>query len=181
MAWTYHTDDIRTGAMPCYARAMRHLVIALAVIAALGCGGRRRAPGGPSAPDTPPDVVEATRGAVERWRKAYEVRSVEELGKLYAHDKDTTIVQEGHAHTGWPAVEAMLKDRLAKATAVHVRLDNVSIAAVGTDSARAVAAMRRELGDGTVTLTETGTLTLVLRREGEGWVIVLEHFSYKRS
>jgi ketosteroid isomerase-like protein len=163
-------------------RAMRHVVIALAVVALLGCGGRRRSPGGPtSGPDTPPDVVEAAKGTVEKWRQAYEVRSVPELSKLYAHDKDTIVVQEGLPHAGWPAVEAMLKERLAKTTAVHVRLDNVSIAALGTDSARAVAAMRRELGDGTVTLTETGTITLVLRRDPDGWVIVLEHFSYKRS
>lgn len=162
---------------------MRHVVIALVIALACGCGARNRArgPSGAGESDTPAGVVEATKGTLERWRQAYEVRSVDELAKLYAHDDATTVVQEGQAHTGWAAVETMLKERLTKATAVHVRISNVSVAAIGTDSARAVAAMRREIGDGTVTLTETGTVTLVLRREGDGWVIVLEHFSYKRS
>ncbi|MBX3158467.1 MAG: nuclear transport factor 2 family protein [Deltaproteobacteria bacterium] len=158
-------------------------MIALVIALACGCGARHRGrgAGGAGASDTPAGVVEAATGALERWRQAYELRSVDELAKLYARDGATIVVHEGQAHTGWPAVEAMLKARLAKATAVHVRISDISVAAVGTDGARAVAGMRREIGDGTVTLTETGTLTLVLRREGDGWVIVLEHFSYKRS
>jgi ketosteroid isomerase-like protein len=163
---------------------MRHVVIAIVLaLLACGCGARGRGNGstGPSGSDTPAAVVDAAKGTVEKWRQAYEVRSVEELAKLYAHDADTVVVQEGAALAGWPAIEGMLKERLGKATTVHVRISNVSVAAVGSDGARAVAAMRRELCDGTVTLTETGTLTMVMRREGDGWVIVLEHFSYKRS
>lgn len=157
---------------------MRRLVIALA-IAAVACGGRHR---GPARPETPPETVEGAKSVVEKWRQAYEVRSVEGLAQLYAHEPDTAVIQEGQLLAGWPAIEAMLKDRLAKATSVHLRITNVSVSAIGADGVRLIAELRRELGDATVQVAETGIVSFVLRRdEAAGWVIVLEHFSLKRS
>ena len=45
----------------------------------------------------------------------------------------------------------------------------------------ATAVMTRELGDGVTTVTESGALTIVLRKDGDSWLIVTEHYSYKRA
>ena len=47
-------------------------------------------------------------------------------------------------------------------------------------AAVAVATMTRELSDGATTVTENGTLTLVLRKDRGRWQIASEHYSYKR-
>jgi hypothetical protein len=75
----------------------------------------------------------------------------------------------------------MLKDRLARFKEVHVRLKDIQVQSIGTDAAVATSAMTRELGDGVTTITEFGALTIVLRKEGDAWVIVSEHYSFKRG
>ncbi len=40
--------------------------------------------------------------------------------------------------------------------------------------------MTREIATGATTVTENGTLSLVLEKQSDAWVIVLEHYSYKR-
>jgi ketosteroid isomerase-like protein len=40
--------------------------------------------------------------------------------------------------------------------------------------------MAREVTEGATTAAEAGVVTLVLRRDDAGWVIVAEHYSYKR-
>jgi len=158
---------------------MRSLLITLAILVA-GCpGGGSRDPVAPSAV-TPKEVVTAVKATIEQWRQGYEVRSVETLAKLYAHDLDVVVVQEGSTMIGWSSVEAYLKDRIARAGQIHIRLKDIQIIALGLEAASATATMTRELTDGTTTVTENGTLSLVVRRTADGWVISSEHYSYKR-
>lgn len=130
--------------------------------------------------EAPAEVVAAAKGTIEQWRQAYEVRSLEALGKLYLQELDLAVVQEGTALLGWSAVEAMLKDRLERAGAIHVRLRDVQVVSLGPGVASAVATMSRELVSGTTTITEQGALSLVLRQRAGGWVIAAEHYSYRR-
>jgi ketosteroid isomerase-like protein len=161
---------------------MKHaaiFVVAL-VLGAAGCprGGGEATP---KAPATPKEVVAGARATIEQWRQAYEVRSFEALAKLYAHELDLVVVQDGQPLIGWTSVEGTLKDRLARSKEIHVRLKDIQVTALGDSAATATAAMTRELGDGVTTVTESGALTVVLRKEGDLWLIVAEHYSYKRG
>jgi ketosteroid isomerase-like protein len=157
---------------------------ALALVAVLAsCAPRARpAPAAPAAAAAvvPADVDAAARGALEHWREAYEARSVDALAKLYSHDPSLSVVQDGAQLLGWPALEPVLRDRFARATAIHVRLRDVQVTAIGSAGAVIVATMLRERSDATTAVTENGALTLVLRADDAGWVIVAEHYSYKR-
>src|SRR5438045_1515795 len=102
----------------------------IVAVAVLGCTHDKPAEKPAPAPATPADVVSAGHAAIEQWRQAYEVRSIEALAKLYAHDSDVALVQEGTPLIGWPSVEATLKDRLACAGAIHVRLKDVQVSSV---------------------------------------------------
>jgi ketosteroid isomerase-like protein len=160
---------------------MRALVLALVVAAVAGCPKTQQTrPTGPVHEATPKEVVAATRGAIEQWRQAYEVRSMDALGKLYAHDIDVVVVQDGITLIGWGSVEGLLKDRINRAKEIHIRLKEVQVTGVGPTAAFAVATMTREVGDGTTTVTENGSLTLVFRKVDTAWLIVGEHYSYKR-
>ena len=150
------------------------------VLALLAAGCPARGPDAPTAPVTPAEVVAAAKATVEQWRQGYEVRSFEALAKLYAHDPELVVVTEGAPLVGWKAIEGSLRDRLAHAGAIRVRLKDVQVASVAPGAATVVAGMTREVTEGATTATEQGTLTLTLRRDGEGWVIVLEHYSYRR-
>jgi len=169
----------------CYTPLMRRIAItALAVLVGAvlgaGCPGAGAAqPEGPSA-TTPKEVITAAKATIEQWRQAYEIRSVDALSQLYARDLDLIVVQEGTTYLGWSSVEAMLKDRIARTGAIHIRLKDVQVISLASEVASAFATMTRELTDGTTTVTESGTLTLVLRKQGAGWVITSEHYSYKR-
>lgn len=154
---------------------MRSLVFAIA-LAACTHGGPSRTER-PS--DTPKDTVSAARATLEQWRQAYEVKSMDALARLYAHDGDVAVVLEGVPLVGWRSVEAMLQDRLARAELVHVRLKDVQVAQIAPDVASVLATMTREVQTGATTVTENGTITLVLRRDGDAWVIAAEHYSYK--
>ena len=95
---------------------------------------------------------------------------------------DLVVVQDGLPLVGWTSVEGMLKDRFARYKDVQIRLKDIQVVALGGGtSAVATASMTRELGDGVTTITESGALTLVLRKEGDLWLIVAEHYSYKRN
>ena len=162
----------------------RYLISAITVLAVLvlgaGCPGKNGVESvGPGAL-TPKEVVAAAKATIEQWRQAYEVRSVEALGRLYARDLDLVVVHEGMAYLGWSSVDAMLKDRIARASAIRIRLKDIQVVSLAPDVASAVATMTRELTEGPTTVTESGTLTLVLRKEGDGWVITAEHYSYRR-
>ncbi len=155
-------------------------MLRVAMLLALATGCPAKGPDAPTAPTTPNDVVVAAKATVEQWRQGYEVRSVDALSKLYAHDLDVVLVTEGTALTGWKSIEASLRDKLSRAGAIHVRLKDVQVTAQGLMVATVVAVMTREVTDGAATTSENGTLTLVLRREGDAWVIALEHYSYRR-
>ncbi|MBA3457372.1 MAG: nuclear transport factor 2 family protein [Deltaproteobacteria bacterium] len=134
---------------------------------------------GPSAA-TPKEVVAAAKATIEQWRQAYEIRSVDALSQLYARDLDLVVVQEGTTFLGWSSVEAMLKDRIARTGAIHIRLKDMQVITLAPDVASAFATMTRELTFEATTVTESGTLTLVLRKQGDRWLITSEHYSYKR-
>lgn len=159
---------------------MRSLAI-VALVALAACKPSSSGETPRAAAVTPKDVTAAITGALEQWRQAYEVRSLETLGKSYAHDPDVIVVQEGLPMIGWSAVETMLKDRLAHTTAIRIRLKDVQIATLAPDVATMVAAINRELTDGATTVTEIGTLTLVFHKLADGWVIAVEHLSYRRA
>jgi ketosteroid isomerase-like protein len=159
--------------------ALVRVAIALCAVAAGACT-RHGEVAAPAPIEGAADIAGAAKGTLEKWRQAYEVRSVEGLAALYAHDESVVLVQGGAATIGWKAIEPLLKERLAKVTVVRVRLKDVVAAPLGADAAVVTAVMTRELGDATTTLTEAGTVSLVMRHVGTAWVIVHEHFSYKR-
>jgi uncharacterized protein (TIGR02246 family) len=158
---------------------MRHAVALALAIAVAGCPRGKPAETTPVAA-TPTDVVAAAKAVVEQWRQAYEGRSFDAVAKLYVHTPDTVLVLDGIPMIGWSSIEPMLKDKLAHAKEIHVRLKDVSVTSFAPDVAGAVATMTREISDGVTTVTENGALTLVLKRTAGGWQITSEHYSYKR-
>ena len=160
---------------------MRHAVAIAIVLVVAGCPRPKGGETTPAAAATPADVVAAGKATIEQWRQAYEVRSIDALGKLYVHDPETVVVQDGLPLIGWSSIEAMLKDRLARAKEIHVRLKEISVTSLAPTVASVLATMTRELSDGVTTVTENGALTVVLKRTADGWQIVAEHYSYKRA
>nr|HEX4315878.1 nuclear transport factor 2 family protein [Kofleriaceae bacterium] len=163
---------------------MRSVVsVAAMVVAALAVGCPHGGASGPATPGsaaaTPKDVVDAARAALEQWRQAYEVRSEDVLASLYEHDPDVVVVLEGAPLIGWGSVEAMLKDRLSRADSLHVRLKDVQVASLAPTVALVTATMTREIQGGATTVTENGTLTLVMKKQADAWLIAAEHYSYK--
>lgn len=158
---------------------MKHAAIFVVALAIAGCS--HSAATVPTKPSTPKEVVAGARATIEQWRQAYQVRSFEALARLYDHTLDLVVVQDGQALVGWTSVEGMLKDRLARFKDIQIRLKDIQVASLGGTAATATAAMTRELGDGVTTITESGALTVVLRKEGDIWLIVSEHYSYKRG
>jgi ketosteroid isomerase-like protein len=159
---------------------MRHVAFLLVGLAVAGClrGGGDTTP---SRSATPKEVVASARATIEQWRQAYEVRSLDALDKLYAHDLDVVVVHDGLPIVGWASVEGMLRDRLVRYKKIHIRLKDIQVQSLGEAAAVATAAMTREQGDDVTTVTEYGALTIVLRRAGERWLIVTEHYSYRRG
>lgn len=160
-------------------RVIPALLLALALAPA--CGNRAPAPAAPAiaATPTPEEVVAAGKGLVEEYRQAYEVRSVDALSGLYAHTLDVVLVHQGNERAGWTDVRSYLKELLEHATEIHLTLSDVAVTALGDDAATAVASVRREVSDGTTTVTTEGVLTLALRRTGSKWRIATEHYSYR--
>ncbi|MGE0548095.1 MAG: nuclear transport factor 2 family protein [Kofleriaceae bacterium] len=152
----------------------------------LGCGHGKPAS---TMPRASADLTTGVKRTVELWQQAMEVRSFEALEKVYAPDGNVAVVQNGVLQIGWNAVAPPLKDRLARAKDVHIRLRDLQVIAIAADAAVAAATMTREVNDGVATVTETGALTMTLRgvaqdRECSGpcpmrWFIVAEHFSFK--
>jgi ketosteroid isomerase-like protein len=159
---------------------MKHAAILVVALILTGCP-RGAAETTPTRPSTPKEVLAGARATIEQWRQAYQVRSFEALAKLYAHELELVVVQDGQPLVGWSSVESMLKDRLARYKDVQVRLKDIQVTALGGTAATATAAMTRELGDGVTTVSEGGALTVVLRKEGDLWLIVAEHYSNKRG
>ena len=55
---------------------------------------------------------------------------------------------EGTAYLGWSSVEGMLKDRIARAETIHMRLKDMQVISLSPEIATAVATMTRELTEG---------------------------------
>jgi len=75
----------------------------------------------------------------------------------------------------------MLKDQLEKFPKGTIRLKDIQVASLGPTAATATAGMSREVGDETTTVTESGALMIVLRKDGDKWQIVAEHYSHKKG
>ena len=179
---------MRMGAMLRRARAGRVAaavtLLMLALVSAAGCqAGTSAAPAAPRA-TTSKELLAAARASLETWRQAYEVRSLEALGTLYTHDPSLVVVHQGTAHFGWPSVEALLRDRVSRASSIRLRIKDVQVETLGPDAVSALATLTREVTEGATTAVETGTLTLILWREPGSagrWLITHEHYSYGRS
>jgi len=162
---------------------MRSLAIVLwVVLTAAACGPAKSGDTTPE-PGSPAAAVTAgARGAVEQWRQAWEVRSVEALGDVYAHNLDVIVVDQGRSYLGWTQVETYLSTKLGAATEVHVKLDDLQIFQLGDGAAAASASIVREISDGVVNNTERGVITMALRADSDGtWRIVSEHYSFPPS
>jgi ketosteroid isomerase-like protein len=161
---------------------MRSQVCALVavVVAAVACQHGKPVATETARPATPTDVVAAGKAVVEQWHQAYEARNVDALAKLYAHDNEVVLVQDGLPLVGWTTVQGMLQAKLGHAKEIHVRLKDVTVSGLAATVATAAATMTREVSDGVTTVTENGALTLVLRQDADGWKIVVEHYSYKK-
>ena len=157
---------------------------ALAVCLSLGtlAGCLAPAPVAPPSATTPAEVVGAAKLTIENWRVAQEARDLDALSRLYERDIDLVVVQDGLASLGWSSVQAMLADRIARHSAIRIRMKDIAVIALGLDAASVVATMTREstATSGVTSVTESGTLTLVLRRQPTGWIIASEHYSYRR-
>jgi ketosteroid isomerase-like protein len=147
--------------------------VAVTVAALSGC--HHAAPRAPAIATS--DAVAAATRAIEHWRQAYEARDLKALEPLYAHDLDVTIAQPGVPLIGWSSVDAMLKDRIGRAREVRLKLSDLRVAILTAEVVTATATMAREVSDGVTSVAEFGTLTLVLHRVGESWVLAVEHFS----
>jgi ketosteroid isomerase-like protein len=157
---------------------MRHAAF-FVVLALAGCP-HSKTDATPPRPATPKEVIAAGRATIEQWRQSLQVRSFEALAKLYAHEDDLVVVQDGLQLVGWTSVESMLKDQLEKHTKIVIRLKDMQVMSLGQTAATVTAAMSREIGDETTTVSENGTLTVVLRRDGDTWLIVTEHYSHRK-
>jgi ketosteroid isomerase-like protein len=142
------------------------------------CGGQAPKVAEPIAAPVPVDVARAIEGAVEQYRQAYEVRSLEGLAQLYARGLDVVTVYQGKTFQGWSEVKADQGRRLQDATKVRLVITDLSIQALGVDVAVATAGLERTIGDDATTTTERGTLTLVFHRVDTKWLVAAEHFSY---
>ncbi len=162
---------------------MRIAHAVLVALALVSCGHAAVPPAAAKTAETAPDkIAAAVRGAIEQWRQAYEVRSIEGLSKLYARDdSELVVVLEGVPMIGWASINADLADRINRAKQIHIRIKNVEVASPVPGIAIAIATMTREVSDGITAVTENGTVTLVFREADTGWLIVAEHYSYKRQ
>lgn len=151
---------------------------ALLLLVALGCHHGAGAGGSaPAAPAAHGDAIDAARRALESWRQAYEVESFDALAALYAHEQNVVVVRQGVATVGWDAIAPTLKALLG-AKEIRVHIHDVQIATPGAGAAVVTAGMDREVSDGVTTISERGVVTLVLRAEGESWLVVAEHYSF---
>ena len=131
--------------------------------------------------EVPDDKRAVIEGVLEQYRQAYEIAGIEALAELYSQDLDLVLVYQGQKHQGWTAVSEYLVKRLAGATTVRMSMKDVVIHEVGDVGALVTATRETSMGDGSVTVTDRGVLTLVLRNQDGRWMVVAEHFSYPTS
>jgi ketosteroid isomerase-like protein len=159
---------------------MKRIAFALVLmVVAAGCpAAQSKGPVEPAAPPTSEEVVTAIKARLEQYRQAYEVRSMEAIEPLYAHDDSLVVTAQGKTQHGWMQVQEQLGGFLEKCVLFKVRMSDVAVTALGDGGALATATLHRTYGDGVKTVDEIGTLMLVFRRAGSDWLIVAEHYSY---
>jgi ketosteroid isomerase-like protein len=160
------------------------MIAAVLLASAAGaCGGsaapepeapRAAAPGAAVAGD----AAGAARAVLEQYRQAHEVRSVEALDPLYLATPGLVRVWQGERTAGWDAARAELAALFNRAQSIKLRVDQVTVQELGDAAAVVVADVSRTVSDGVTSVRVDGVLTLVLRREGERWLIAGEHFSH---
>jgi ketosteroid isomerase-like protein len=153
------------------------LVVAVTLLGLVGCP-RPQAPVEAPEPATPDEVVRAATGLLEQYRQAYQVRSFDALAPLYDQTLDVAVTHQGKSYTGWSEVESHLNAVLGASAQVHITFENPSVVALGPGGAAVTTRTRREISDGVSAVVEEGLMTLAMRRDGDRWVIVKEHFSY---
>jgi len=141
------------------------------------CGGKAKGGAAAESPGDGDPVGDVLR-LVEQWRQGYEVRSLEAISTLYSHDDDVVRIQQGRPVQGWREVENQLHGELGRSTSIYVRLKDIQVARLAPGAVAVTAGMAREASDGVTTVAETGVLSLVLRRDGDAWLIVSEHYSF---
>jgi ketosteroid isomerase-like protein len=154
------------------------VLVCLAALLAACPASQKRPVGPPPAPPTPAEVTSAVSARVEQYRQAWEVRSIDALEPLYAHDPALTVTAQGRTQKGWSAVHDATAAFLADCQSYKARFTEVTVTALGDGGALATMTLHRSYGDGVKTVDETGTLMLVFRRQGSEWLIIAEHFSY---
>jgi ketosteroid isomerase-like protein len=154
------------------------VVLAAASLALAGCG-KSSCPSGANEPGSAPeDEVAAAQRAVEAWRAAWEARDADKLFALYDHDDALAVVTQGSAVIGWDTIKGHFSDRLSRAKDIRLKLSDIKVTPIG-GGAVAVASLSREISDGVTSVTEHGTLTLAFDKDGERWLIVGEHYSFR--
>jgi ketosteroid isomerase-like protein len=160
------------------ARPARLAAVLLVTLAA-ACPGREAAgPVGPPAPEVPADVESQVRAALEQWRQAWEVRSLDALAPLYSQTDDLVVVWQGRSARGWPSVKLALSGSFEGATRVRVAVVEAHVLALGDQGALVEAILERSVGDDVKTIQDRGTLTLAFRLQDGAWKIVAEHYSF---
>lgn len=178
---------------PCL-RGIAAAVLGLSLLGS-GCGGGTRARAGAEAPlgaaPAPGSVEEAARGVLEQYRQAHEVRSLDALTPLYLDAPDLVRVWQGERTRSWGAIRGQMAVLFSTAEDIKLRVDEVTVLALGQDGATVTASVSRTVDSGATSVRVDGILTLVLRRQdgprgqdGEQparLVIVTEHFSHPPS
>jgi ketosteroid isomerase-like protein len=159
------------------------ICVAVAIALAAGCGGGgKKQVQDPAKVETkklaPAEVVTAIKGQLELYRQGFKIRSLEALERLYSHGPEVAITHQGSTRRGWEQIRPYLKALLRDNSEIVLTLSEVTVSALGGGGASVTAELRRRIGDGTTSVTETGTLNLAFRHAGDRWLIVHEHFSY---
>ncbi|ACY14793.1 YybH family protein [Haliangium ochraceum] len=148
------------------------------LLAVLGaCGGSSPELEAPQA-SAPAPVAASAQAVLEQYRQGFEVRSIEALRPLYSASPTLVRVWQGRRVDGWDAVERDLLLMFQRAQSVKLRVAASQVMMLGDDGALITANLTRSVGDGVTTVQVEGVLTLAVRREGERWLIVGEHFSH---
>jgi hypothetical protein len=127
-----------------------------------------------AAPSATPGSAAPASAIIEQWRQAYEVRSVDALSKLYDPSEKLVYVHQGKRYNGWPAAAAVITERLAGATELHMDLRDVSVRSIA-GATFIDCNMTREISVSSTTIKESGVVSMVII-DGK---IAVEHFSFR--
>jgi SnoaL-like domain len=121
-----------------------------------------------------PSSAAPSSAIIEQWRQAYEVRSVDALAKLYDPSEKLVYVHQGKRYNGWLAAAAVITERLAGATELHMDLRDISVRSIA-GATLIDCNMTREISVSSTTVKESGVVSMVII-DGK---IAVEHFSFR--